>query len=360
MGLPVSVARYCPDESDDSARVFGWSLLYTSASSALATVLLLTLAPRHLLAPVLEHGPVIGAAALALLTVGMSFAVLVEVRLMTLRRWDLVVWRVVAVVVVRMPLLWIVPDEHRALAVLVLAAGSPALSGLIGAIALRRMHGSRVRLRPAPGELTSWLRYSNVNYLGLLGAQGPTFLVPVLVALQTGSAEFAPFYIAWTITTVVFVVPHVIGQTLLAEASKVDANADGQVPIALWLSIGFTGCAAASAWVIGPLLGSMLGEEYSAVATQLPWLLSAAVPWAITSTVLACARVRREGRTVVTVTAVFFAVTLTSVGVATATSGIDGAVRAWFVANVLAAAFALTSLPAPARTIDLTTAGSRT
>jgi O-antigen/teichoic acid export membrane protein len=179
----------------------------------------------------------------------------------------------------------------------------------------------------------------------------------VLVALQTTSAEFAPFYIAWTITTVVFVVPHVIGQTLLAEASKADANDDGQVHVALWLSIAFTACATASAWTIGPLLGSMLGDGYTAVASQLPWLLSAAVPWAVTSTVLARARVRSESRTVVAVTAVFFVVTLLSVGVGTATSGIDGAVRAWFVANVLAASFALASLPAPTRTIDLTAAG---
>ena len=76
-------------------------------------------------------------------------------------------------------------------------------------------------------------------------------------------------------------------------------------------------------------------------ADLLPRMIAAAVPWSLTSMLLARARVHSRGLATVVITGGFAIATLVPASLFVATSGIDGAATAWLVGNVVAAVIAL-------------------
>jgi O-antigen/teichoic acid export membrane protein len=350
MGLPVAVARYCADDSEPSAEVFRWSLVYTALTSVAGSALLIHLAPDQILRPLRSLGAGGAFAVVALLVAGMSFAVLVEVRLMALRRWGWVVGRVALVVGLRLPLLWWTPpDASRWL--LLLVAGAPALSGLVGAAVLHRASPSRGWWRSLPGSSPGWFRYASVNYLGLLGSQGPMFVVPFIVAISVDSVSFAPFYVAWAVTQTAFVVPHMVGQAFLVEAAKPGADHRHQLRIALFVALGAMSAISVASLAVGRLVGWSLGDDYQQTAALLPWLLGGCVPWALTSSALAHARLRHDGKAVMCITTAFFALTVGAVAIGSADGGVTGASRGWLLGNLVAAVVAIAALATELRTM---------
>jgi O-antigen/teichoic acid export membrane protein len=335
MGLPVVVARWCPDRSAQSAAIVRWSLLYSTVSSAIGTALIIPLAPDDVLDPLWGSGGAVGSCLLFALITGISFAVLVEVRLMALRRWRWVIGRAVAVALARLSLLWI-GAEPAATWLFALVAGAPAVSGLVGAWVLHRAEPADRRWwRQSPAQYRGLLRYASVNYVGLLGSQGPTYVVPFLVSIEVDDRSYAPFYMAWAVATVVFAVPHVIGQALLTESVKPGARHDEQVRVAMAASVSSMSLVAVGSVVFGPLMGSMVGGEYHDTVDLLPWLVGPAVLWAVTATILARARVRGDGPAVVLLTGVFFLSSLGFVGLVAARDGVAGAARGWALANIV-------------------------
>ncbi len=335
LGLPISVAKHCPDGSRRSATLFRWALLATALSSVVGATGLVLVGGDGLLAPLGVGGALRTTALATLLVVGLSCAVLVEVRLMALRHWGWVVGRVVAVVVLRFPLLAVGPDDRAQWAFL-LVAGLPAISGVVGAVVL---HVISPRSEPVEAnDRRAWTRFSLVNYLGLLGSQGPQFLVPLVVALQVTDVEYAPFYIAWGATAIVFMVPHMLGQTLLVESSKSGAPRSALALMSLAVSMALAVVITLGSFGAGPIVSAVLGPDYRQVSTALPWLLGAAVPWSITCTALAHERSRANSRSVVLLTLLFAVAAVGATGVGVAAGGVMGAARGWFVANVLAGA----------------------
>lgn len=347
MGLPIAVARYSRDDSRASQVLMSWALVITTASSVAGVVGYLALAPGTLREPI-DHLPSLTQGAFMLATVtGMSYAILIEVRLMALRRWSWVVARVALVVGLRFPLLAFHPADE-ALWLVILIGGTPAVSGFLGALVLRRLTHVRARLRPLPSEFRPWARYAGVNYLGLLASQGPNFLLPLIVALNVDNEAYAPFYIAWGITTVLFLVPHMLGQTLLVEAFKDGADFTHQLRIAYTLAVAAMAAALVASLIVAPVITRLLGEDYRKAQELLPWMVGAALPWAFTSISLARARALEHTSTIVAITAIFFAATLGMAAWLTPRHGVDGAAQAWFLGNVVTAGAALVTL-VPAR-----------
>lgn len=344
VGLPIAVARYSRDESRSSQVLFWWALVLTTVSSVIGTIGFLLLAPASMTDPLADLGTVGEPLTFLAMVTGMSFAILVEVRLMALRQWNWVVGRVFLVVALRFPLLFVHPFDNEALWLFLLIAGAPALSGFVGALALRR-HGHRgTRLHPLPIEARPALRYAGVNYLGLLAAQGPNFLLPLIVALNVDDDTYAPFYIAWGVTTVVFLIPHMLGQTLLVEAGKDGANFGHQFRTALGLSVGLMVMITVAVYVMAPLVTRILGDDYVEAQDLMPLMVASAIPWAVTSICLARARALEHTGSIVFITTTFFVSTLGLALVLTPDQGAGGAAIAWALGNTLAALAALSTL----------------
>ena len=348
MGLPVAVARFAPANTRAVNVLFNWSLLYTGVTSLLGTLGFFALAPAFMpdaaLDSLFQWGVPVGLVVFFLLVTGQSFAVLVEVRLVTLRMWGWVFTRVALVALLRLPLLALPAMRTSPLGLLLIMAGMPALSGFVGALALRFASPShhRAGLTPLPDETRPALRYASVNWLGQLASQAPQFVLPLIVVSQVDAQENAAFYLAWTITTVVFLVPHTVGQVVLAESSRQEERLAHQVKIGMSLAVLLMVGAALAAWVGSTVITQrFFGASYAETAVVLPRLVAAGIPWAVTAICLARARVLHHGPATVAITGGFALLTLVPAGLLTASSGVVGTADAWFVGNVLAAFLAV-------------------
>lgn len=355
MGLQVAVARFCTDSTRRSTTLFHLALAYTAITSTVGSLALILAAPAFLDAPSVSDalyrwGTPAAFLLFALLVCGQSFAVLVEVRLVTLRLWRWAFVRVVLVAVLRLPLLAVPFLAHDALGLLVIMAGLPALSGFVGVVILKVVTpgAARASYRPLPADATVALRYASVNYIGVLAAQAPQYVLPLIVQSQVEVENYASFYLAWTVTTVVFLVPQVIGQVVLAEGSRDDdriAHADRlrhQVRVGLSFTLGVMAAAALGAALVGQRLTELVfGEAYHDAGRLLPLLVGAGLPWAVTAICLAYVRVRQHAPATVAITLGFALCTIVPSVVMVGRAGVEGAVRGWLAGNVVACLIAV-------------------
>ncbi len=356
MGLPVAVARFCVGNTRHANTLYNWALAFTATTAVVGGAAFLVAAQSPTLFRPEAHdalfglSPVGGAAIFIGLVTGQSLAVLVEVRLVTLRLWHWVLARVVLVATLRIPLLYVHALSANPLGLLIIMAGLPALSGVVGVLLLRRATPLPLRggFRDLPPDAPLALQFSMVNYAGLLAAWGPQYLLPIIVNQRVSSTENASFYLAWTVTSVVFLVPHTIAQVVLAEGSRDEdrlahlARARHQVRTGLVLAVGVMGGLAVGAAVLaGPGTRLAFGERYDDTATILPRLVAAGVPWAVTSICLAYARMRHHSAGTVVITAGFALCTIVPCTALVGTRGISGAADGWLIGNVVAAVIAV-------------------
>lgn len=340
LGLPVALARYAPDRSVTSQRLFNLGLLVTAASSALGSAIALLLLPPDVVEPLWYWGRPIGWLLFALISTGMSIAVLSEVRLMAMRLWGIVLLRVLVVSVIRLPLLWWRPISDDGLWLFLVVAGIPALSGLVTGALLAR-HEHRWALLPVPAQVRPATRYAAVNYVGLLALQAPQFALPLIVAVSVSATTMASFYVAFSIVSVFFLVPYTLGQVVLVEGGKDERDPMTQVVLGLVLAVGVMGVATLVV-VAAPWLVTLLyGEDFSLAAELLPWFFVAAVPWAITSILLSRARLEERGWAVLAITGTLAVTTLVPAIVLIPRIGVDGAAVAWVAGNLAAAVVAV-------------------
>jgi O-antigen/teichoic acid export membrane protein len=357
LGLPVAVARYAADRSRQSDVVFTWGLIATTIASAIGSVCYLALFHPPA-TDVLTHwhgaaGPLL----FFVMVVGAAFSLVVDVRFMTVRRWNLVLIRILLVGVIRLPFVALLPDGHRALWLFVLAAGPTAVSGVAGVLLLPRVTGGGLHLRPRPVTARAAARYSLVNYVSTLTYQAPYFVLPVIVLANVPASVNAAFYVAWGITAVAFYVPSAIGQALLAEGGKEGAHLRSQVRLALALAVGLMCIATVGAVAFRGLLTTIYGEDYREAARILPALIGAGVPWAVTSLLLTEARVLHRHVANVAITLALTVAIIVPALVLVPRDGVDGATRAWLFGNLVAAVVAMVATrlgghEAGGRTVD--------
>ena len=340
LGLPVALARYAPDHSDDSSSVTGWSLAATAISAGIGSLLYLSVVRTDATEALRDWHAVVGPLFFAVLTVGAAWSLLVDVRWMTVRRWELVLARFSATGLARLPLLALPVDSHRVVFLFAVAMGPTAVSGVLGAISLGRLTGTPARLRPRPTTARAAARYSLVNWLSTLAHQGPQFALPVIVLANVTSEQNASFYIAWGVTAIGMYVPLAIGQALLAEGGKDNANLRSQVRIALLLAVGLMAVGTVITAVGRDLLVTVYGQDYTDGARILPWLVDATIPWAITSVYLTEARVQHRSTATVAITATLTLGTLLPALLLVPDDGLDGARNALLIGNIAAAVVA--------------------
>lgn len=341
LGQPVAAARYAAGRTRDDHVLFAWGALTTSvASAAVALGYLSVVSPRAVDELRSWHG-VLGPALFVFLCAGTSLSLLLDVRLMTQRRWGLVLARAAIVGSVRFPLLALSVDSERAVWLLVVAALPTAVSGFVGMALLPRVTGGRHRLGPRPATTRAMVRYSLVNWASTLAYQAPTFAMPVIVLINVRADRNASFYVAWGMAALAAYVPMAIGQALLAEGGRDGAHLRSQVQLAIVVAGGLMVVGTTIATLGRGIVVSLYGEDYRKASEILPMLVAASIPWAVTSVYLTEARVRhRSGATV----AITLALTIAILGpalVLVPDRGLEGAAIAFLGGNIVAAMVAI-------------------
>jgi O-antigen/teichoic acid export membrane protein len=341
LGLPVATARFAAGRSRDDHVLFGWAVAAsTTASLSLAIAYLWVVSPRAVDELRDWHGAA-GPALFAFLTVGTTLSLLIDVRLMTQRRWSLVLIRMSIGALGRFPMLLIPMSSSRSIWLLVLAGLPTAVTGFAGVALLPAVTGAMHRLRPLPGAARAMVRYSAVNWLSTLTYQAPAFALPVIVLLHVEADTYGSFYVAWGVVNLACYIPTAIGQALLAEGGRDGARIRSQVRLAAGVAVGLMALGAAVTWVGSELVVTLYGEDYREAARILPALVSAAIPWAVTSVYLTEARVRHHSGATVAITATLSASILLPALVLVPDRGLDGAALAFLGGNLMAAMVAL-------------------
>jgi O-antigen/teichoic acid export membrane protein len=341
LGLPVAVAKYGSLDHQVTHTLWSWALVFTTASSLIGALGFLWVAPTDLTQDLGSFGSWGFLAQLLFLFTmvnGMALALLVETRLVTLRAWGWMVGRVALLAIGRLPLLLVAPLASSAVGLVLLMAGAPALTGLVGVVALHYVTPQPLRqMRPLTEHARPAFRFATVNWLGMLAAQAPQFTVPLIIAAQVSSVENAAFYLAWSMTTVTFLVPQTVGQVVVSEGSRKGGTLDHKVRSGFMIALGAMTVLALGAVVFSPLATTIFGPSYELTGEILPALIGAGIPWAITALLLARARVLAQTGLTVAITVTFAVLGLGFVTVAAARSGLQGAAWGWLIANVLAA-----------------------
>lgn len=347
LGLPVSLARYAADRGPDSHVVFAWGTIFTAIASVLASAFYLgVFRPGAADAVLWDWHGIGGFALFSLLVMGSAFSLIVDVRAMTMRRWNLVLLRIVAVGIAKIALLPLGRGaEHRPLLLFTYLAAPVAVSGFLGIGLINRITGGRHRLSPAPPTARAATRYSLVNYVSTLAYQAPYFALPVIVLMHVDSATNSSFYVAWSVVAIAFYVPSAIGQALLAEGGKDGASVRNQMRLALTLAVVLMSAGALVSFLGRSVVVMAYGEGYRDSAHVLPAMMLAGVPWAISSLLLTEARVlHRHVATVLITLALTVSIIVPALVLVPGEGsyrGLDGASAAWLIGNTVSAVVAI-------------------
>ena len=334
LGLPVVVPRYASGRSHQARVMFCWALLATSVASVVGVLGYDVLAPgSSLRALEREVGTGAGLAVLAVLLIGFSLGVLVDARLLTLRSWGWLTVKTVVVMLGRFPLLMLRPTTAAGAFLFIAAMLPTAVTGFAGALALGR-GGWRLTSVPT-SVLRTATRFAGVNYVGLLALQAPMLALPLIVSAYLNKPDYATFFVAFSITTVVFLVPTTIGQVLLAEGGTRGGDLAQQVRLSRRLALG----AAVGMVVLSPVMAATLrlayGPDYLDAAYLLLPLVAAVLLWAVAAVYLTEARIGEHTGGTLTITGAFAAATLLPALILVDVFGLRGVVATWIIGNIV-------------------------
>jgi len=341
LGQPVAAARYAAGRTRDDHVLFAWGALATAVASAVVGAVYISVVSPSAVEELRSWHGALGPAVFVFLCVGTALSLLLDVRLMTQRRWGLVVARAVIVAVVRFPLLVLPMEGVRVVWLLMLAALPTAISGFVGMALLPRVTGGRHRLRPLPSTSRAMVRYSAVNWASTLTYQAPTFAMPVIVLMNVDADRNASFYVAWGMAAMACYVPMAIGQALLAEGGRDGAHLRAQVRLAILVAGGLMVLGTLIATLGRSIVVALYGEDYREASRILPALVAASIPWAVTSVYLTEARVRHRSGATVAITVVLTVAILGPALVLVPDHGLGGAAAAFLGGNLVASLVAL-------------------
>jgi O-antigen/teichoic acid export membrane protein len=340
LGLQVSLARFAPGRDHDSHATFAWGCVFTIVSTTVVSIVYLLVVDTHATRALMDWSRLYGVSLFILASAGSALTLIVDVRWMTVRRWNLVLLRIGLVGLGRFPMLLLPIGDSETVHLFAVACLPLLISGFAGVATMPIVTGLRHRLFPLPANRRSAIRYSAVNYLSTLAYQAPQFVLPVIVLLSVHPDENAAFYVAWGIVAVGLYVPMAIGQALLAEGGKDGAELSRQVRMILMLTVGLMAGAALATLVGRELVTTVYGEDYAEAARILPLLVGACVPWAVTSVFLTEARVLHRHLDTVAITVLLTISILVPALVLVPDDGLDGATIAFAVGNTLTAVVA--------------------
>jgi O-antigen/teichoic acid export membrane protein len=347
LGLTLTNSRFGTEPSPRADALLTWSLLLATAaalvSSAgyLATLELLQgadLIERPELLELVTATP-LGVAGLFVLVAGTAWGLLVDVRLMAMRRFDVLIGRAVAIGVGRIAFLAFPHATHDALWLFSLSAIPTVLYAVSGVAWLHWRHGLSLALDARPEPLRPIVRFAGVNYVATLAMEAPLFVLPVIVSTWLSGTEYANFFVAWSAAAAGLLLPGAIAQIALVEGSRVSAQGLDRTRTAMVVAVGVGVVAVVGAAVGNDVVPIVYGDDYELAARHLPYFMLAAIPWAIASVLLSRARVRRDHATTAAIALALGFGSIVPALVLVPRHGTSGAIWAW-VGGTSAAAIA--------------------
>ena len=329
-----------------------------AVTSLLAGVLMAVLAGRFApsLARLVDHPA--GWLGFLALVVAISWAYLYDHVAIAVRRSADALRRSVVqaglLLVVVLVLLPAAPDP--AWAVLVGAGAAGGLASVLLGMAQARHRLPAVDSAPADGELRALLTTGTPNLALTLVQRGPMLVLPFVVTEALSPAANAAWFVAWMLALAIWFVPNSVAWSLQARlAGDPTIHAATEVRAALRTAVLATVVAAAGVAVVGPLLLSVMGQDYTSARTALWVLCVAAVPSVAAEIWLAVRRVTgRQGLPILIFGVVGAAVVVGAglvAGGGEPSAGLARVALVWFVGQLVLGTIAAVRLRSDARVV---------
>jgi O-antigen/teichoic acid export membrane protein len=174
------------------------------------------------------------------------------------------------------------------------------------------------------------LHFSLLNYLTDLFWTIPGLVLPIIVVNQSGAENNAYFYIAWTMSGILTMIPTAITTSMFAEG----ANDEAQLKIHVRRSLKMVAIllipAVIVVWFLGHIFLHLFGGLYAEnSATLLRWLAIASLPLAINLFYFNIKRVQKKVKPVILLTALMAIIDVLASYLLLPRLGINGIGIAW-------------------------------
>ncbi len=138
-------------------------------------------------------------------------------------------------------------------------------------------------------------RYALANYASAVLWGAPTFLLPLVVANVAGREAAAYFYVAFSISGLLSVIPSAVSGSLFAHGSHNEGELVRLTFESLKFSLGLLAVAIAGVFLLGGKLLLLFGKAYSLRGTALLWMLAlSAIPITVNSLYFSVRRVQNR------------------------------------------------------------------
>jgi O-antigen/teichoic acid export membrane protein len=328
--LPYAMLRFGGPEHQISALV-NLGVAFSAATSLVAAILFAVVAP--VVAPTLGHqlGRPVDVVLFGLAGVGAGAGVLLDNVLAARRRGAAVLVRNTAAGLARPALVaFAATNDPRAV---YLAATMPVLVTAVAVYLLlpNLLPGVTLFAFQADPTARAAASFAAHTMPGSLLSGAPQFALPLIAVGVLAAHEYAYFYTAWSVAQIVYLVPAVISNITLSQATSESDHLRRARRFCLLLIapgsvIGILGAG---------LLLTLYGEAYvDGASTPLRLMLLAAVPWAILMLTKTQLRLEHRFLAVTALTAVFCAGSLGLPFLVGSAAGVTGMAAGWLVAVV--------------------------
>jgi O-antigen/teichoic acid export membrane protein len=184
-------------------------------------------------------------------------------------------------------------------------------------------------------------KYSAGSYLARIFFSAPALILPIIIVNNIGPEHNAYFYVAWTISSLLFAISHATARSLFAEGSHFEERLAPDVR----RSFKFIAMLLIPAMILVVLLGKWLlllfGESYSDNALKLLWILAFSSPFiAVNSIYTSILRVQYRIKELIALRASVAITVLVASALITPYVGITGTGYVWTGIQALVSVYA--------------------
>jgi O-antigen/teichoic acid export membrane protein len=285
------VVRYCSGKTRVERALHNRLLLFASIATgggALLMAFICSTINTETFRPIKSLS---GTITFAVVAIGSAFVVLIEARFLSQKRYRWIVTRSILTSVISVGLVAVYDKGCSPLALFIATSGITAISGILVWLAsdVNDMH--KFAIRPLPELRGEIARYLSVTWTGsLLGKSAMSFF-PLLVAIKVDSSDYAKFFIAWNIASIMFLVVQNPSLALLADGGRT-SPIEKQTKVALLLGTALSVAMIVLSEVSTPLVHRVFGETYIESAKVLQVVTLGTIFIAIFSVANAVVQVR--------------------------------------------------------------------
>ncbi len=219
---------------------------------------------------------------------------------------------------------------------------TPLLAFLIGIFLISRI----LPYKPIPTVrkdiINEIFHYTLGNYIAGIFQFLPNVILPIMVLNVLGAEQNAYFFIAWSVSNLLAIIPGAVSTSLLAEGSYEYEKLEWNIRKAVMFTFVLIGVGILTIFILGDRILWIFGEKYAEKSFDiLKVLVLGAVPFSANTIYAYVKRVQKEIKPVIFVYSCISILTLVGSYLLMTKYGIIGVGFAWVLANFIVTFFIL-------------------